>query len=203
MLGCQEFRRSLGRMTARVGQRGRRQLLDEARVVTAALSLLDSEGLAGVSFRRIGAALGVSHMTIYSSFPSKNALLEALVASTLDVPSIHPVPEAPWPDTLKTVARDIYAALSRRPVVAELLVTLPFDGQWIAGARESLLDLLREAGFAEEQARDGLSVVFNYLLGAVLIDARRTRGGSSTSFEQGLRYLVDGLTADLASQRRS
>jgi len=97
-----------------------------------------TEVFGAVSFRRIAAELGVSHMTLYSCFPSKDALLEALAARTIEV----------------------------------------------------------SADFDERQARDRLSMVFNYLLAAVLIDTRRRRGGAATSFARGLRYLVNGRKPD-------
>jgi len=187
----------LGFVTATRPQRGRKPLLDEVRVVESALSLLDEGGLAAVSFRRIGQDLGVSHMTIYSYFDSKDALLEALVAATLNVPSVRPREGAPLAEALTVAMHDIYGALTERPAIAELLVTLPLNGTWINEVREALLDLLRDVGCGDARARDGISVLFNYLLGAVLIDARRSRGGSPQAYDQGLRYLVDGLCAEL------
>jgi hypothetical protein len=112
------------------------------------------------------------------------------------VPSIRPLASTPWDEALIDAIQDIHAALTNRPAVAELLVSLPLNGAWIEQVREPLLDLVRGAGFGERQAVDGLSIIFNYLLGAVLIDARRARGGSPDSFATGLRYLVDGLMAE-------
>lgn len=93
-------------------------------------------------------------------------------------------------------SQDIHAALTQRPAVAELLVSRPLGGTWIEKVREPLLDILRGAGFDERQSRDGLSMVFNYLLGTVLIESRRRRGGSPESFVTGLGYLVEGLKSN-------
>jgi AcrR family transcriptional regulator len=177
-------------------RRGRRPLLDEARVVDAALAVLDADGLAAVTFRRIGAELGVSHMTLYGYFESKDALLEALVARTIAVPPARQDDGAPWDAVLLATMQDIHRALVARPGVAELLIAREFTGDWVAAAREQLLDILRAAGFDRRQATDGLSVLFNYLLGAVMIETRRRRGGSTASFDLGLRYLIAGLRSD-------
>lgn len=184
---------TVGKTPAR---RGRRPLLDAERVIDAALAILDADGLGAVSFRRLSADLGVSHMTLYGYFDSKDALLEALVARTIAVPSIRRTKSAPWDEVLLAAMQDIHRKLVSRPGIAELLVSRELTGDWVAQVREQLLDILRAAGYDERQATDGISVLFNYLLGAVTIETHRGRGGSATSFELGLRYLIAGLKSD-------
>jgi TetR/AcrR family transcriptional regulator, tetracycline repressor protein len=175
------------------GRRGRRAILDVEQVIGAALAILDADGLEGVSFRRLSADLGVSHMTLYGYFDSKEALLEALVARTIAVPSIRGASTAPWDEVLFDAIRDLHRVLVKRPGIAEILVSQELTGQWVAEVREHLLDILRGGGYDERQATDGISIVFNYLLGAVMIQTRRGRGGSPSSFDVGLRYLISGL----------
>jgi AcrR family transcriptional regulator len=172
---------------------GRRALLDVEHVIDVALAILDAEGLDAVSFRRLSADLGVSHMTLYGYFDSKDALLEALVARTIAVPANRQAPSAPWDEVLFDAIADLHRVLVGRPGIAEILVSRELTGEWIAEARERILDILRGGGFDQRQATDGISVIFNYLLGAVMIETRRGRGGSASSFEVGLRYLVTGL----------
>src|SRR4051794_37958450 len=138
--------------------RGRPPVLDVEQVIDAALAILDAEGLAAVSFRRIGAELGVSHMTLYGYFSSKGDLLEALAARTLEVPAIARPGSGPWGETLLAAMLDIHRQLVSRPGIAELLVTRELTGDWMARVREELLDILRRAGFAQRQATDGISV---------------------------------------------
>jgi AcrR family transcriptional regulator len=180
----------------RPGRRGRRPLLDAERVIDAALAILDVEGLGAVSFRRLSADLGVSHMTLYGYFDSKEALLEALVARTIAVPSIRRAATAPWDEVLFDAIQDLHHVLVNRPGIAEILVSRELTGDWVAEVRERFLDILRGGGYDERQATDGISVVFNYLLGAVMIETRRGRGGSPSSFDLGLRYLIAGLMSD-------
>ncbi len=172
---------------------GRRALLDVGHVIDVALAILDAEGLEAVSFRRLSADLGVSHMTLYGYFDSKEALLDALVARTIAVPSIRRATTKAWDDVLVDVVRELHRILVDRPGIAEILVSRQLTGDWVADVRERLLDILRDGGYDERQATDGISVIFNYLLGAVLIETSRGRGGSPSSFEVGLRYLITGL----------
>lgn len=172
---------------------GRRALLDVEHVLDVALAILDADGLDAVSFRRLSAELGVSHMTLYGYFASKDALLEALVARTIAVPSSSQTTADDWDAVLFDAILGLHRILIGRPGIAEILVSQQLTGDWVAEARESLLDILRGGGYDERQATDGISVVFNYLLGAVMIETRRGRGGSPASFEVGLRYLITGL----------
>lgn len=175
---------------------GRRALLDVEHVIDVALAILDADGLEAISFRRLSADLGVSHMTLYGYFDSKEALLEALVARTIAVPSGRRATPAAWDDMLFAAIQDLHRSLVKRPGIAEILVSQQLTGDWVAEAREGILDILRGGGYDERQATDGISVIFNYLLGAVMIETRRARGGSPSSFELGLRYLIAGLKSD-------
>jgi AcrR family transcriptional regulator len=50
----------------------------EAQIADAALGLLERQGPAAVSMRRVAAAVGVTPMAIYHYFPSREALLQAV-----------------------------------------------------------------------------------------------------------------------------
>ena len=75
-------------------RRGRPKKLELDTIVDTALAVLDADGIDAVSFRRVGAELGVSHMTLYTYFDSKESLLNAMVARTLSLPSSSPTRRA-------------------------------------------------------------------------------------------------------------
>ena len=69
--------------------KGHPQLTAE-RVRDEALRLIEEEGLEGFSTRKLGRALGVEAMAIYWYYPSKEALLDAVVealVSRMDPPA--------------------------------------------------------------------------------------------------------------------
>src|SRR5690625_7831205 len=72
--------------------RGRRVGLTRAKVLSAALEIIDRDGLQGLSMRRLGAALGVEAMTIYHYVPNKDALLDGV----LEEASRRSQPPGPW-----------------------------------------------------------------------------------------------------------
>jgi AcrR family transcriptional regulator len=54
------------------------------RILTAAMDLLEEAGMVGLSIRKIGKRLGVSHMVLYTYFESRNAVIEALKARWIE-----------------------------------------------------------------------------------------------------------------------
>ena len=181
---------------------GRPKKLDIEEVVDAALAVLDTDGIDAVSFRRLGSELGVSHMTLYTYFGSKDDLLNAMVGRTLALPGFEPARGRRWDTQLLEVMQQIHGALVARPGIAELLVTHEFEGAWVGELRNRLLAVLEPAGLGEALTVDGISVLFNYLLGTVMVETSRGLGGSSASVDFGLQLLIDGLRR-AAKQRRS
>jgi AcrR family transcriptional regulator len=174
-------------------RRGRPKKLRFDDAVDAALAVMDADGVDAVSLRRVGAELGVSHMTLYTYFDSKESLLNAMVARTLDVPALTADFDGSWDERLIATMRQTHDVLMKRPGIAQLLVTHQFDGQWVGEIREHLLELLAPAGLSKPERVDAISVLFNYLFGTVMVESSRGLGGSPGAFEHGLQIIVGAL----------
>src|SRR5262245_60436475 len=61
----------------------RREPLSCVRIIDAAVRYVDDNCLDELSMRRLGSELGVEAMSLYRYFPSKQALLDAVVARLL------------------------------------------------------------------------------------------------------------------------
>jgi TetR/AcrR family tetracycline transcriptional repressor len=85
-------------------------LLRKANVVDGALALLDTEGLDGLTMRKLGAALGVQAGALYRHFPSKDALLDAMAEKLLEGVGDGPS-DGPWDEQLGALAHRFRAAL--------------------------------------------------------------------------------------------
>jgi AcrR family transcriptional regulator len=75
-----------------------REPLSRERIVEAALALIDEQGLAAFSTRKLGERLGCQAMSIYHHFPSKQHLLDALVdhaMASIDTEPVQPEPIEP------------------------------------------------------------------------------------------------------------
>jgi AcrR family transcriptional regulator len=157
----------------------RRRPLSTERIVEAAIGLVDGEGLEALSMRRLGAALGVEAMSLYRHFPSKAALLEALVGRLL-AELLLPLPgSAPWQESFRALARDYRQLLLRHPNAIPLLATLQLNNPAALGAAGAVMALLRNAGFDARTAFHVLATVESYVIGFAYWEAGTAglRGG--------------------------
>jgi AcrR family transcriptional regulator len=142
-----------------------RRPLTAARIVDAAVELIDRDGLDALSMRHLGAALGVEAMSLYRHFPAKTALLESVVARLL-AELLLPVPgSAPWQESFRVLARDYRQLLLRHPNAIPLLATLQLSNPGALGAAGAVMALLRDAGFDARTAFHVLSTAESYVIG--------------------------------------
>lgn len=89
-------------------------LLSRDRIRDTALELIDEEGLAALSMRRLADRLGVRAASLYSHFPNKEAVLDAvanLLTRQVDTSGFR----RGWRAGLETWGRSYHAALSAHP----------------------------------------------------------------------------------------
>jgi TetR/AcrR family tetracycline transcriptional repressor len=84
-------------------------------VLDAALTLMDAGGPAGLSIRRIAAALGVTPNAVYTYFPDKSGIEQALIERLLGEMNRNAPHTGDWRADLETLALDLRARLTGRP----------------------------------------------------------------------------------------
>src|SRR3712207_3309210 len=102
------------------------------------------------SMRSLGTELGVEAMTLYHYFPSKDALLDAVVdrfSAQIDVSPAHD-----WEGVARAFARAFRAAAHAAPATARLLLQRPPPPTALAKAR-SAVDHLVDGGLDPTIAR--------------------------------------------------
>src|SRR5207302_5215762 len=102
-------------MAEAVTSRRRRTALSRERIAAAAVAVIDGEGLDALSMRRLGAELGVEAMSLYRHFPSKAALLEAVVARLVAELPVPAPTTARWQDAFRALALAYRVLLTRQP----------------------------------------------------------------------------------------
>lgn len=148
--------------TGRGGGRGGYGRLSRRRVLASALELVDREGLAALSMRRLGAELGVEAMALYRHAASKGELLDGLIeVLQLEVEerraAAEPDSRAAWRAALHRIARATYEVCLAHPGAAPLLTTRMLDMPLARRPRAVLrqyatvLALLRDAGLDERR----------------------------------------------------
>ncbi|MFD6157709.1 TetR/AcrR family transcriptional regulator C-terminal domain-containing protein [Nocardia sp. NPDC060256] len=144
-----------------------------AAVLDAALAIIDSDGVDGLSMRRLADAVGRDPMVIYRHLPNKAAVLDGvaeIVVAQLSVDATDP----DWAAQLRTVARDFRGLALAHPKVVPLLVTRPLATPLglrptsVVRPLEDLLALLTRAGFAGADALHIYRALFGFLYGHVL-----------------------------------
>ncbi|GGX19893.1 TetR/AcrR family transcriptional regulator [Streptomyces lomondensis] len=168
---------------------GRHGRLSRERVLATALDLVDREGLAALTMRRVGAELGVEAMSLYRYAPGKNALLdgvvEALFRQLEDRLARAPAPEAAaragtpeWRAELHRIALVTYQVCLDHPEGAPLIITrmteVPLARRAPAVLRdqERVLGALWEAGLDDARAASVLRAFTAWVLGYVSVELR-------------------------------
>ncbi|MDQ3662791.1 MAG: TetR/AcrR family transcriptional regulator [Actinomycetota bacterium] len=104
-----------------VEEKERRGRLNRAVVLSAALDLIDRDGLEELSMRRLASHLAVSPMALYNHVPHKEALLEGVVDRILGEIDLSVVELDDWAEVLKSGFRSFQTTLLRHPNAVPLL----------------------------------------------------------------------------------
>jgi AcrR family transcriptional regulator len=167
--------------------------LSRARIVSAALELVDSEGLSALSMRKLGARLGVDPMAIYYYVPNKDALLDAIVEAVMaEIDLSFDVPSAPAEERIVGAARSYRDALIAH--VNALPIVLSRGPRTPAAMRpvELLISMLRDAGLSPAQAMAGMNAIASTVRGTTAM------GGASPErpTPEQLAALAEQFTAE-------
>src|SRR5262245_60270100 len=149
------------------GQSPKRQL-DRERIELAALELVEREGLAEFSMRKLGAALGVEAMSLYHHFPSKAHLFDALL-DRLIVESTAGLEEGrSWRDNARRLCIAYRELALRHPEFARFMIVHRTNTRGGLAWLERVVRIFSDAGFDTETAARAFRSVGYYLAGAVL-----------------------------------
>lgn len=168
--------------------------LSRERIVSAALELVDRDGLPALSMRRLGAELGVDPMAVYHYLPNKDALLDAIVEAVMaDIDLGMDDPAAPAEERIMGAARGYRdVMLAHRNAIPIVLNR----GPRTPGAMrpvELLVGILRDAGLTPSQAMAGMNAIAAAVRGVVAMIAA---GETAPSSPEEIAALADQFPAD-------
>ncbi|MEU6842091.1 TetR/AcrR family transcriptional regulator [Streptomyces sp. NPDC046716] len=151
--------------------RPRKPLLSRDRIVDAARALVDAEGLAAVSTRRLAAELGVSGPSLYNHFRTKDQILEAVadsVSAQVDLSMFGPDDARDWRTALHDWAVSYRAALREHPNIVPVLAQGP--GRRPAGLRlaDAVFGAMVDAGWPPAQATSIGALMRYFVMGSAL-----------------------------------
>jgi AcrR family transcriptional regulator len=149
---------------------GRAAQISREAVLSAALTLADTEGLEAVTMHAVARRLQVTPMALYRHVDDKNALLDGLVERLL---TEYPVPldGQSWEQRLLTLATGIRDTARRHPAVFPLLLTRPAVTPAARVVRDAVHAALREAGLPGSEVARAERLISTAVLGFAASEA--------------------------------
>ena len=140
-------------------------------MIAAGARLLDSEGVEGLSMRKLAGALGTGPATLYWHVRDKDELLALILDETfrrVEVPE-----EGGWDERLIALLSEARRVLAPRPVLVEVLWGAGWGGLGPETLRvaDAMIGLVAESGIPEEQVSDAYFAIIVFLYGFVSAEA--------------------------------
>src|SRR5499427_6483592 len=135
--------------------RRRRELISRDAIVTAAVQLLDREGLAALSMRRLGEEVGAGAASLYWHVGSKDGLLDLVLDEIIGEQQTPDPDPARWQEQIKEVARHQRRVSLRHPYVVRISIGRIPMGPNALRFSERVLAILRAGGLPPRLAVQG------------------------------------------------
>ncbi|MDN3243161.1 TetR/AcrR family transcriptional regulator C-terminal domain-containing protein [Glycomyces tritici] len=141
--------------------------LSLARIVEAAVALLDEEGIEQLSMRRLAQRLGVAAPSLYWHVKTKDDVVDLAVDAIFG--EVAPAPERAvgWRDDLTAVLVAWRTALLRHPWAAAVTARRrPSLGPNFLAQMETLQSTLVRTGFTDHALRAATWALYNHVMGS-------------------------------------
>ncbi|MFC4507830.1 MULTISPECIES: TetR/AcrR family transcriptional regulator [Streptomyces] len=149
---------------------------------SAALAVIDRDGLAGLSMRAVAQELGMSTMGLYRYVHDREELERLVVELVLGaVDTEPPDPDASWRERIEAMARRLRDAVSAHPAVVPLTITHRHRSLGVLRWSEAVLTVLTEAGVEGERRVIALRGLISYVIGAIQLEDLGPLSGSGTA----------------------
>jgi TetR/AcrR family transcriptional regulator, tetracycline repressor protein len=177
--------------------------LRRADVLTAAMALLDVDGLDGVTMRRLAANLHVQPGALYWHFADKQALLDAMAEQLLATVSDSLDDGAPWQQRVRDLAIQVRAALLAHRDGARLSTGTYVAQPHTLRTGQKFMQALLEAGLSHEQAGTAVFALVYYISGYTIEEQARIELIDKGQWAQRLDALDDEQFPDIARAARA
>ena len=157
-------------------QRPRREQppLSREQIVSAALQLLDAEGIDALSMRKLGSRLNAGATSIYTHVANKDELIELVVDEVYGEVEV-PAADGPagWRAAITRCAHSMRATLLRHPWIVSVQgeTGVAYLGPNVLRQNEAILAVFEQGGFTLEAADQALNTVMAYVIGVSTSEA--------------------------------
>jgi TetR/AcrR family transcriptional regulator, tetracycline repressor protein len=176
-------------------QTGRPRRLTSSRVVAEARRIGAAEGSDALTMRRLADALGVLPNALYTYFPDKASILDAVLDDLIgDVE--RPDPNASPRRGLVSLMASYRSLLLTQPGLIALTVSRPQMGPKAIRLREDGLTLLKRGELSDADAVRAYMALFAYTAGFVAFETGRPAGERDAEQRADARKVHASLPAD-------
>jgi AcrR family transcriptional regulator len=169
--------------------------LSRDRVLHAAVAFADEHGIASLSMRKLGAALGVEAMSLYNHVANKDELLDGMVDLVFGEIGLPPT-DVDWQTAMRERARSARAALARHRWAIGLMDSRRSPGPATLRHHDAVLGTLRGGGFSIAMAAHAFAVLDSYIYGFALQEASLPFETSEQTAELAQAILADAPAAE-------
>jgi AcrR family transcriptional regulator len=138
------------------------------RIVSAAIEVLDEEGLDGLNMRELGRRLDCASTAVYWHIKTKDELVRLAADALWTEVGLPDLDAGDWRTAAAAMATDLHAMLGRHPWLVQAFGSHLLYGPGKARHDDHLLAVYEQAGFAGADADRAAAVVFTYVLGNAL-----------------------------------
>jgi len=135
--------------------RRRREPISRDAIVAAAIQILDRDGLAALSMRKLADELGTGAASLYWHVGSKDGLLDLVMDEIIGEGKIPDPDPSRWQEQLKQIARDQRGASLRHPWLVRVSIGRIPMGPNALRYSERILAILRAGGLPPHLAVQG------------------------------------------------
>ncbi|WP_159837755.1 TetR/AcrR family transcriptional regulator [Nocardia sp. CY41] len=139
----------------------------------AALALVDSDGLAGLTMRSLAAALGTGAMTIYNYVDGREGLEQLVTGAVMAQARWDIEPSGGWEEQVAAIAVGTWRAVRAHPNAIPLILTRRSLDQDTLRPAEALLEALARGGMSGHR----LLIAFRAVSGVIAGSAQAELAG--------------------------
>lgn len=160
-----------------VARKANTPTLTREQIVAAAMKLVDRDGLAALSMRKLAGELGVGTMSLYYHVPEKSALYDLILdAGLAEVDLTVDDPALPVDVRVSRIAYAIRTALLNHPHAAIIAMSRSLRTPTQLRPVEKLLQVLSEAGLSASDAMQAVNIIGQYAVGVTTMYANQLTG---------------------------
>jgi AcrR family transcriptional regulator len=165
-------------------------------VLTAAVAFADQNGIASLSMRKLGEALGVEAMSLYNHIANKDQLLDGMVDLVFNEIEL-PAGGDEWKMAMRKRAQSARQALRRHRWAIALMSTRTSPGPATLRHHDAVIGSLRAAGFSIELTAHAFSALDSYIYGFALQEATLPLGETPEETAAVAQMMVEQFPSEL------